>query len=104
MARRGGGYFVVTLEFTEVETAGTRYRFFADLDGTDGLPGLVQTIRTRQHPSKPPVRSGETTADSSDEIVYLPDLPGVGSFFVNSRQLDLEPGFRMTWKTRALVR
>ena len=28
-----GGYFVVGLEFTEIEAAGTRYRFFADLDG-----------------------------------------------------------------------
>ena len=99
-----GGYFVVALEFTEVETAGTRYRFFADLEGTDGLAGLVQTIRPQQHPSKSPVRSSGTTVDSSDEILYLPDLPGVGSFFVQSRQLDLEPGFRMTWKTRALVR
>ncbi|MGD0776609.1 MAG: hypothetical protein ABSC05_27655 [Candidatus Solibacter sp.] len=98
-----GGYFVVALEFTEVETAGTRYRFFADLEGMDGLPGLVQTIRTRQRPSKSPVRSGGTTVDSSDEILYLPDLPGVGSFFVQSRRLDLPPGFRMTWKTRALV-
>ena len=33
----------------------------------------------------------------------LPDLPGVGSFFVQARQLDLPPGFRTTWKTRALV-
>ena len=30
-------------------------------------------------------------------------LPGVGSFFVQARRLDLPPGFRMTWKTRALV-
>jgi hypothetical protein len=27
----------------------------------------------------------------------------VGSFFVQARRLDLPAGFRMTWKTRALV-
>ena len=26
----------------------------------------------------------------------------MGSFFVQARRLDLPPGFRMTWKTRAL--
>ncbi len=97
-----GGYFIVALEFTEIENAGTRYRFFADLEGTDGLPGLVQTIRTR-HTSTSTVLNGLTTDKSSEEILYLPDLPGVGSFFVQSRRLDLPPGFRMTWKTRALV-
>jgi hypothetical protein len=39
----------------------------------------------------------------STEVLYLPDLPGVGSFFVQARRLDLPPGFRTTWRTRALV-
>jgi len=97
-----GGYYVVGLEFTEIEAGGTRYRFFADLEGTDGVPGLRQTIRTRQQPEKSPLRGGGETI-YSDEILFLPDLPGVGSFFVQARRLDLPPGFRMTWKTRALV-
>jgi hypothetical protein len=98
-----GGYYVVALEFTEIEAAGTRYRFFADLEGTDGLPGLRQTIRTRPPPEKSPLRGGAETVYVSDDILYLPDLPGVGSFFVQTRHLDIPPGFRMTWKTRALV-
>jgi hypothetical protein len=97
-----GGYYVVGLEFTEIASGGTRYRFFADLEGTDGVPGLRQTIRTRQQPEKSPLRGGGETI-YSDEILFLPDLPGVGSFFVQARRLDLPPGFRMTWKTRALV-
>jgi len=76
--------------------------FFADMEGTDGVPGLRQTIRTRQQPEKSPLRGGGETI-YSDEILFLPDLPGVGSFFVQARRLDLPPGFRMTWKTRALV-
>ena len=97
-----GGYFIVGLEFTDIDAGGTRYRFFADLEGTDGVPGLRQTIRTRKPPEKSQLRSGAETV-YSDEILSLPDLPGVGSFFVQARRLELPPGFRMTWKTRALV-
>jgi hypothetical protein len=97
-----GGYYVVALEFTDLEAGGTRYRFFADLVGTDGLPGLRQTIRIHKEAQKSLLRVGEQTI-ISDETLFLPDLPGVGSFFVQARRLDLPPGFRMTWKTRALV-
>jgi hypothetical protein len=97
-----GGYFVVALEFTEIEAAGTRYRFFADLVDTDRLPGLRQSIRTFKQEASTLLDGGEMTRDSSD-VLFLPDLPGVGSFFVQARQLDLPPGFRTTWKTRALV-
>ena len=97
-----GGYYVVGLEFTDIEAAGTRYRFFADLEGTDGLPGLRQTIRTRKPPEKSPLSEGGETI-FGEEILSLPDLPGVGSFFVQARHLDVPPGFRMTWRTRALV-
>jgi len=97
-----GGYFVVALEFTEIEAAGTRYRFFADLEGTDGLPGLQQTIRTHRETQKDRLRVGEETI-VSDETLSLPDLPGVGSFFVQARRLEIPPGFRTVWKTRALA-
>ena len=98
-----GGYFVVGLEFTEIEAAGTRYRFFAELTGTDPLPGLRQNIRTRPQPEKSLLRGGGDAVVVGDEILYLYDLPGVGAFFVQARHLDIPPGFRMTWKTRALV-
>jgi hypothetical protein len=97
-----GGYFVVALEFTEIEAAGTRYRFFADLLDTDRLPGLRRTISTFRHETDTLPYGGSMTRDSHD-VLFLPDLPGVGSFFVQAQQLDLPPGFRTTWKTRALV-
>jgi hypothetical protein len=97
-----GGYYIVGLEFTEIEAAGTRYRFFADLVDTDRLPGLRDTIRTLKRETTTFLNGGEMTRDSSD-VLFLPDLPGVGSFFVQAPRLDLPPGFRTTWKTRALV-
>ena len=97
-----GGYYIVGLEFTEIEAAGTRYRFFADLVDTDRLPGLRDTIRTLKQETTAHQNGGKITLNSGD-VLFLPDLPGVGSFFVQARQLDLPPGFRTTWKTRALV-
>jgi hypothetical protein len=97
-----GGYYIVAVEFTEIEAAGTRYRFFADLAGTDRLPGLLQTIRALKRETSTH-SNGETMLRETTEVLSLSDLPGVGSFFVQARRLDLPPGFRMTWKTRALV-
>jgi hypothetical protein len=97
-----GGYYIVGLEFTEIASGGTRYRFFADLVDTDRLAGLRPSIRTSKQETYALPNGGGTTIDST-ETLYLPDLPGVGSFFVQARRLDLPSGFRMTWKTRALV-
>jgi hypothetical protein len=96
-----GGYFIVGLEFTDIEAAGTRYRFFADLEDTDRLPGLRQVIRSLKQETA--THRGEKMVLDTTEILSLPDLPGVGSFFVQAPRLDIPPGFRMTWKTRALL-
>lgn len=95
-----GGYYVVALEFTDIEAASTRYRFFAELEGTGALPGLSETMKFRN--SETSRRHGAELL-FTDEILSLPDLPGVGSFFVQSRRLDIPPGFRTSWKTRTLV-
>jgi hypothetical protein len=97
-----GGYYIVGLEFTDIEAVGTRYRFFADLVDTDRLPGLHPTIQMFKQETTTFPNGGRVTHDSS-EVLFLPDLPGVGTFFVQARRLDLPPGFRTTWKTRALV-
>jgi hypothetical protein len=97
-----GGYFIVGLEFTDIEAGGTRYRFFADLQDMDRLPGVHQSIRTSKQETYSLPNGGGGTITSGD-ILTLPDLPGVGSFFVQAKRLELPAGFRMTWKTRALV-
>jgi hypothetical protein len=97
-----GGYFIVGLEFTDIEAGGTRYRFLADLQDMDRLPGVHQSIRTSKQETYSLPNGGGGTITSGD-ILTLPDLPGVGSFFVQAKRLELPAGFRMTWKTRALV-
>ena len=97
-----GGYFVVGLEFTEIEAAGERYRFFADLQRMDALPGLRQIIHA--------VTDGEVHAARRRRYdVCLRRYPlslqpaGRRRVLRAARHLEIPPGFRMTWKTRALV-
>lgn len=94
----GGGYFVVGIEFTDIEAGGSDWRFFADLEGGAFLPGLDWlTARFSSHklPSNDPTVSGGVT-------IQRPDLPGVGAFFVRGRKFTLPAGIRTQWKTRAL--
>ena len=94
-------HYVVGLEFTEVEVQGIRHRFHAELTGVDSAPGveLRLTVTTRTEEVNPAQGPGQVR--TTTEVLTLPDLPGVGTFFVKGRDLDLPPGFRTEWKTRA---
>src|SRR5579871_5573307 len=39
-----GGYYIVGLEFREIDAAGVKYRFFADLRVLDRAPGVGFTL------------------------------------------------------------
>ena len=90
--------FIVGLEFTEVETAAGRLRFFADLVRTEKHP--------RIHPSfseKVLVRA-QNGVEAQTQSVTLRELPGVASFFVDGSTFTIPGGFRMVWRTRGLIR
>jgi len=118
-------YFVVALEFTEIELQGIRYSFYADLMEIESAPGVEQTLvldsalRVKNTPSKELSNTlprdivkapdtGEIVTDDREvkrirETLFLPSLPGVASFFLKGGKLDLPPGFRTVWKTRTLA-
>jgi len=72
------GTFAVSLEFTDLEAGEMRYRFFADLQSVDGMPGVRRT--------------GSPAAE----------LPGVGTFVIEGSRVNVPAGLRMVWKTRLL--
>jgi hypothetical protein len=86
-----GGYYIVGVEFTDIDAAGTRYRFYGELQTLDRMPGVDFTLATHTTDK----RGGPAT-----EILWLPGLKGAGVFFVRGRKLELPKGFRMVWKTR----
>ena len=93
-------HFVVAIEFTEVESEGIRYRFYADLVSMDSAAGVEERLATN---GKEEVRNlpdhGMYVRNSHEEL-WLPSLPGVAVFFVRGAKLELPQGFRTIWKTR----
>jgi len=95
-------YFVVALEFTEVEVDGIRYRFYADPLDVEPIPGVEPWLRTQEKQETTEFFDRARMTYQSRENVFLYDLPGVVSFFFKATKLDLPRGFRTVWKTRAL--
>ena len=93
-------YFIVALEFSEIEAGASRLRFYADLQEMDRTPGVEQTLSNSSRYSRDQQSLGAIVVTTT-EHVRLPDLPGVGSFFIRGVRFSLPAGFRMVWKTRA---
>jgi len=95
---QGGGYFIVGLEFTEVEANGGSLRFYADLLSIDKMPGIQLSL------SEQVLISATGGLRTADRTVNLPELPGVASFFVRGTSFTIPSGFRMVWKTHGILR
>jgi hypothetical protein len=86
-----GDYFVVGLEFTEVEVGGASVRFYAVFEDLVES-GAVKLVLSR---------SARLKDRAGVEERYLPRLPGVASFFVVGKRLEMGRGLRTVWKTKA---
>jgi hypothetical protein len=93
-------YFVVGLEFTEVEVQGIRCRFYADLVEIDAARGVEQRLSTRDTSQTSDLFYGGTVTRQTKENLFFYNLPGVATFFFRGSRLDLPVGFRTVWKTR----
>jgi hypothetical protein len=95
-------YFIVALEFTEIEIQGIRHRFDADIVQVDAPYELGKASFSERTATTSELILGGTRTTRSWEMVSTHDLPGVATFFVRGGSLDLRPGFRMVWRTRPL--
>jgi hypothetical protein len=93
-------HFVVGIEFTELESEGIRYRFYADLVEMDHAPGVEQTLNTVNKQEVAFLADGGREVKQTGQQLWLTALPGVASFFFRGPKLDLPQGFRTVWKTR----
>jgi hypothetical protein len=97
-------YFVVGIEFTEVEVEGIRHIFYADLVNIDPAPGVEQALSTRNDGAETPssqLSAPGTVTTVTRERVLVHNLLGVATFFFKGDRLDLAPNFTTVWKTRA---
>lgn len=98
-------YFVVGLEFTEVESQGIRHLFYADPVEIGPAPGVEMFLSTRNdlQSQNNDLALGASASRQTIETLSLYRLPGVATFFVRGANLRLA-GFRTLWKTRALTK
>jgi len=90
-----GGYFVVGLEFTDVEPGG--FTFYADLQEVETSAGAERELR-KSTTERTVVRNGWQEKTTTNHI-WIYDLPGVGTFFVRGNRLNLPAGLKTVWKT-----
>jgi hypothetical protein len=95
-------HYVVALEFTEVDLEGIRYRFYADPVEIEPVAGVEQLLSVPHNAETRQLMGGGREYRSKSETLWLPDLPGVATFFFKGGKLDLPQGFRTVWKTRPL--
>ena len=99
-------YFVIGLEFTEVEIGGIRHIFYADLLSIESAPGVEQSLLTGGDGAtarRDVSRLGSVTMLTKERIV-VHELPGVATFFYRGDKLNLPQNLGTVWKTRPLKR
>lgn len=92
-------YFVVGLEFTEINFDGKRVAFTGGLERVDALRGLTWNLSSSK--TRQTLDVVGITDFYENEHVRTFELPGVGTFFVDGGQFRLPAGFRMVWRTLA---
>lgn len=96
-------FFVVGLEFTEVEIEGVRHIFYADLMKIDSAPGVQLTLATGDDSAdtrRNNVGGPGTVTLVTKEKITTHNLPGVATFFLVGDHLELPRDFGTLWKTR----
>jgi hypothetical protein len=97
----GSDEFALGLEFTEIEVSGEPLRFYADFVK---FPKLDKHSPIRPNLSEPVLVRTGSGVQARTQMITLPELPGVASFFVHGKTFTLPNGFQMEWRTRALIR
>ena len=90
-----GGFFVVGLEFTDVEPGA--FEFYADLLEVEASAGAEHYLR-KSTTERTEVQGGWQEKTTTDHV-WIYDLPGVGTFFVRGNRLNLPAGLKTVWKT-----
>jgi hypothetical protein len=93
-------YYIVAVEFTEVELQGIRHRFYADLLDLDLTPGVERTLPVSERTEETDLLYLGHETRLKKESLTLPYLTGVATFFFRGARLDLPSGWRTVWKTR----
>jgi hypothetical protein len=92
-------YFLLGIEFDDIEFPTHHARFFGTFKNLESdVPGFSwfaawanSTKKTLNH---------DTLYTTTRETEHLPDVPGVGIFFMQGSSFRLLRGMRMVWQTQ----
>jgi hypothetical protein len=97
-----GEYFLLAIEFTNIETPDRIVPFYAGLEQSDSLDGLesptANPLAARSTPVTGPM------AQMRVEHVSVHQVPGVGTFVIHRPHFLLPAGFKTVWKTQLYQR
>jgi hypothetical protein len=88
-------YWVVGMEFVEIEFDHQRIVFIAKLDRLDGITETGWSVPALNSPTSIPEGPQITEFETS----RFRELPGVGTLFLDGRRVRLESGLRLHWRT-----
>jgi hypothetical protein len=94
-------YWVVGLEFTEVDVGGIRHLFYADSVTVEPAPGVQTSVSTKNRTERSYLPNGSELFKYETENLTVDNVPGVATFFWVGRKLQLPEGLRTVWRTRA---
>ncbi len=94
-------YYLVGLEFSDIEFAGHHARFTGQLVGSVPIPGLALGVSTYNMDRNTAGVAGYLISEHSETEVPL-KIPGVSTFFMEGRDFHIPKGMRMTWVTTKL--
>lgn len=90
-------FFIVGLEFTEIEFDRKRAVFTGSLDRVDPSPKITWFLGASKNRTIADMAG--VTDSTTNERIHTADLPGVGTFFVDGEHFQLPAGFHMMWRT-----
>jgi hypothetical protein len=95
-------YFVVGLEFTEVEVEGIRHLFYGDLVEISPALGVELILKNTTRTQTNPLLFANISSGQTIETLSLYKLPGVATFFYKGGRLELPQDSRTVWRTHSL--
>lgn len=94
-------YYLVGLEFTDIEFPGHHARFLGEMLGIVPVPGLTRGISTFRADNRTAGVAGNfITSHTETEIAFK--VPGVSTFFMEGRDFRIPEGLQMSWVTAKL--
>jgi len=93
-------HFLVGIEFDDIDFPGHHARFFGSFKSLESeVPGFIWFLSSASS-TKTPLVGGGASYTTNRETEHLPDVPGVGMFFMQGSAFRLPLGMRMVWQTQ----